>query len=91
MGILQDGLTHQPIGVFGIAKASIGYLAASLGVRVDTEAHGTRLVLTFAFMLLHNGIDWVLIRHLLAEPMAWNWVREPTWLSRSIGLAIRLS
>jgi rod shape-determining protein MreD len=76
MGVLQDGLTHQPIGVFGIAKASIGYLAASLGVRIDTEAHGTRLVLTFGFMLLHNGIDWVLIRHLLAEPMAWNWLHE---------------
>jgi rod shape-determining protein MreD len=76
MGILQDGLTHQPIGVFGIAKAFVGYLAASLGVRIDTEAHGTRLVLTFAFMMLHNGIDWVLVRHLLAQPMVWNWLHE---------------
>ena len=61
MGVLQDGLTHQPIGVFGIAKAFVGYLAASLGVRIDTDAHGTRLVLTFLFVLLHNGIDWVLM------------------------------
>jgi rod shape-determining protein MreD len=76
IGILQDALTHQPIGVFGIAKAFIGYLAASLGVRIDTEAHGTRLVLTFLFMLLHNGIDWVLVRHLLAQPMVWNWLHE---------------
>ncbi|MBB6146053.1 rod shape-determining protein MreD [Silvibacterium bohemicum] len=76
VGILQDALTHQPIGVFGIAKAFIGYLAASLGVRIDTEAHGTRLVLTFLFMLLHNGIDWVLVRHLLAQPLVWNWLHE---------------
>jgi rod shape-determining protein MreD len=76
MGILQDALTHQPIGVFGIAKAFIGYVAASLGVRIDTEAHGTRLVLTFLFMLLHNGIDWVLMRHLLVRPMMWNWFHE---------------
>jgi rod shape-determining protein MreD len=76
MGVLQDGLTHQPIGVFGIAKAFVGYLAASLGVRIDTDAHGTRLVLTFLFVLLHNGIDWVLMRHLLAQPMIWNWLHE---------------
>jgi rod shape-determining protein MreD len=76
MGIFQDALTHQPIGVFGIAKAFTGYLAASLGVRIDTEAHGTRLVLTFLFMLLHNGIDWVLMRHMLLQPMVWNWWRE---------------
>jgi rod shape-determining protein MreD len=76
MGIAQDALTRQPIGVFGICKAAIGYLAASLGVRIDTDSHGTRLLLTFLFMLLHNAIDWVLVRHLLAQPMAWNWVRE---------------
>ena len=76
MGMLQDGLTHQPIGVFGIAKAFIGYLAASLGVRIDTESPGTRLVLTFLFFMLHNGIDWVLVRHLLAQQMAWNWLHE---------------
>jgi rod shape-determining protein MreD len=76
MGILQDALTHQPIGVFGIAKAFVGYVAASLGVRIDTEAHGTRVVLTFLFMLLHNGIVWLLVRHLLLQPMAWGWLHE---------------
>jgi rod shape-determining protein MreD len=77
MGIAQDALTRQPLGVFGICKAVVGYVAGSLGVRVDTENHVTRLLLMFLFVLLHNGIDWVLVRHLLAEPMAWNWVREP--------------
>jgi rod shape-determining protein MreD len=77
MGIAQDALTRQPLGVFGICKAVIGYLAASLGVRIDTENHGMRLLLTFLFVLLHNAIDWVLVRHMLAEPMVWNWIREP--------------
>jgi hypothetical protein len=36
-----------------------------------------RLLLTFLFVLLHNAIDWVLLRHMLAEPMVWSWVREP--------------
>ena len=77
MGIAQDALTRQPLGVFGICKAVVGYVAGSLGVRIDTENHVTRLLLTFLFVLLHNAIDWVLVRHLLAEQMAWNWVREP--------------
>ena len=61
MGVAQDALTHRPMGVIGIAKAVIGYVAASLGVRIDTENHGTRLLLTFLFVLLHNAIDWLLV------------------------------
>lgn len=76
LGLAQDALTHQPLGVFGIAKAFIGYLAASLGVRIDTENIITRLLLTFAFVLLNNGIDWVLVRHLLAEPVPWEWLYQ---------------
>ncbi|MFZ0662670.1 MAG: rod shape-determining protein MreD [Acidobacteriaceae bacterium] len=76
LGLAQDALTHQPLGVFGIAKAFIGYLAASLGVRIDTENIITRLLLTFAFVLLNNGIDWVLVRHLLAEPVPWAWLHQ---------------
>jgi rod shape-determining protein MreD len=76
LGLAQDALTHQPLGVFGIAKAFIGYLAASLGVRIDTENLGTRLVLTFVFVLLNDAIDWVLVRHLLAEPLPWGWLYQ---------------
>ena len=39
VGLAQDALTHRPIGVNGIANAVIGYIAASLGVRVDIENH----------------------------------------------------
>lgn len=76
IGLAQDALTHQPLGVFGIAKAFIGYVAASLGVRVDTESPLTRTLLTFVFVLLHDAIDWVLIRHMLDQPMPWAWVHE---------------
>jgi rod shape-determining protein MreD len=76
IGILQDALTGQPLGAFGICKAVIGYLAASLGVRIDTENHGARLLLVSGFALLHNGIYWVVVRHLLARPMGWSWLHE---------------
>jgi rod shape-determining protein MreD len=76
LGLAQDALTHQPLGVFGIAKACIGYLAASLGVRIDTESVGTRLFLTFSFLLLNDAVDWILVRHMLAEPVPWGWLHR---------------
>lgn len=76
IGIAQDALTRQPLGIFGICKSIIGYLAASLGVRVDTENHGTRALLTFGFVFLHSGMFWLLVRRLLAQPYAWSWVHE---------------
>ncbi|HTW48554.1 MAG TPA: rod shape-determining protein MreD [Acidobacteriaceae bacterium] len=76
IGIAQDGLTHHPLGIFGISKAVIGYIAASLGVRVDTEHHGTRLLLTFAFTLAQTAILYLLERHMLGQPFGWHWVHE---------------
>jgi rod shape-determining protein MreD len=76
IGIGQDALTRQPLGIFGICKSIIGYLAASLGVRVDTENPGTRLLLTFSFVFLHSGMYWLLVRRLLAQPYLWSWLHE---------------
>ena len=76
IGVAQDGLTHQPLGVFGICKAVVGYMAASLGVRVDTENHGTRLLLTFGFTLVQMGVLYLLKKHMLAQPYAWHWLHE---------------
>ena len=76
IGLAQDALTHRPIGVNGIAKAVIGYLAASLGVRIDTENHLTRLLLGFLFTLLHSAIFLLITRRLLALEVDWGWVHE---------------
>ena len=32
IGLMQDALTHQAIGLFGFAKTGVGYGASSLGV-----------------------------------------------------------
>lgn len=76
IGIAQDALTHYPLGIFGIAKAVVGYMAASLGVRVDTENHGSRMLLVFGFALLQTAVLFLLQRHLLGQPFAWHWVHE---------------
>jgi rod shape-determining protein MreD len=76
IGIAQDGLTHHALGIFGISKAVIGYTAASLGVRVDTDNHGTRLLLIFAFTLEQTAILWLLERRMLGQPFAVHWMHE---------------
>ncbi len=76
IGIAQDALTRHPLGIFGICKSLIGYLAASLGVRIDTENTATRAALTFCFVFLHSGVYWLLVRRLLAQPFLWSWLHE---------------
>ncbi|AXC13173.1 Rod shape-determining protein MreD [Acidisarcina polymorpha] len=76
IGVAQDALTHRPIGVNGIAKAIIGYLAASLGVRVDTENHATRLLLGFIFTVIHSAIFLLTTHRLLGLEVDWSWLHE---------------
>jgi rod shape-determining protein MreD len=85
IGIAQDALTHHALGIFGISKSVIGYMAASLGVRVDTENHGTRLLLTFGFTLAQTAVLWLLQRHMLGQPFAWHWFHE---LLRAVANAV---
>lgn len=76
IGVAQDGLTHHALGIFGISKAVVGYMAASLGVRVDTENHGARLLVAFGFTLVQTVILWLLQKHMLGQPFAWHGVHE---------------
>jgi rod shape-determining protein MreD len=65
IGLLQDMLTSQPIGVNGMAKSVVGYAAASLGSRIDVDNSATRGVLTFGFCLLQSILLYLIERRLL--------------------------
>ncbi len=65
IGLLQDALTGQPIGVNGLAKTLIGYIAASIGLQVDVEALTTRVLMNFLFSLLNSVLLYFIVRHLL--------------------------
>ena len=71
IGLLQDSLSKTPLGLFGIAKTIIGYLASSIGARLDTEHPAARFALTFAFFITHQGLIVVTRRILLAQPEPW--------------------
>jgi rod shape-determining protein MreD len=71
IGLLQDSLGKTALGLFGISKTIIGYLASSIGARLDTEHPAARFALTAAFFVLHQGIVILINRLLLARPQAW--------------------
>src|SRR5215470_19309852 len=43
VGLAQDSLSKDPLGMFGIAKTLVGYFAASVGMRIDVEHPFIRL------------------------------------------------
>lgn len=76
IGLAQDALTHLPLGINGIIKALIGYLAASIGMRIDVENPGTRLLMMFFFSLLSSLLHVFIVRHLLEMAQAWYALHE---------------
>jgi rod shape-determining protein MreD len=82
MGIFEDGLTHHPIGINGIAKTVVGFLAASVGIRIDVENFTIRLVLAFLLSLVASGTYLFVYRILLGLDLEWTWFNE---LFKAIG------
>ena len=82
LGLLEDALTHRAIGINGIAKTVVGFLAASVGVRIDVENPTIRLLMTFALSILSGAIYLFIFRFLLEMKLDWNWYNE---LFRAVG------
>src|SRR5579872_6487249 len=72
VGLAQDSLSHQPLGMFGIVKTLVGYFAASVSQRFDVERPLVRLVLGFFFFFFHQFFYWVLSRALLDEALSFD-------------------
>ncbi len=85
LGLFEDALTHHAIGVNGIAKTLVGFLAASVGVRIDVENHTIRLILNFLLSLLSSAIFIFVYHFLLGLDLQWNWLTE---LFKAIGNSI---
>lgn len=75
IGTVQDAFGHHYIGLNGIAKTIIGFLASSLGVRIDVENPGSRFLMTVAFYLLHQVILIVIGVALVGVREPWMWER----------------
>ncbi len=66
IGTLQDALMGARyelrglINLNGISKTIIGYLASSVGVKLDVDNPGSRFLMTFGFYLVHQFIYTVI-------------------------------
>ena len=67
IGLVQDALTGQPIGIYGLANTIIGYAASSIGVQVDVENLTTRLLMNFVFSMLQSVLLFLIHRTMLGE------------------------
>jgi rod shape-determining protein MreD len=66
LGLVQDALSHGYVGMLGMAKALIGYLAALAAIRFNVESVFARSVVTASLILLHN-LCMVGLQHALLD------------------------
>jgi len=76
IGLAQDALGSHPIGVYGIAKTLVGYGASSLGVKLDVESVGTRLLVTTGFYVIHEVLYFLIARGMVRLDLHWSWPHE---------------
>jgi len=70
VGLAQDSLSKNPLGMFGIVNTLVGYFAASVGLRIDVDHGLIRWILAFFFYVFHQFFFWVLSRALLGQQLA---------------------
>jgi rod shape-determining protein MreD len=91
IGLVQDALTGQPIGINGIAKSVIGYIASSIGVQVDVENLITRVLMIFGFSMLQSAMLFAINRVMLGnQEMHLLWVHEVIRAALNTAVAIPL-
>ena len=83
IGLFQDALTGQPIGINGIAKTIIGYGASSIGLQVDVENPILRVLMIFGFSLLQSVLLFLIDHNLLG-----NRGTHPQWVHELIRAAL---
>ena len=85
MGIFEGALTHHAIGANGISKSVAGFLAGSVGVRIDVDNFTVRLMLTFLLSLLSGFIYVLIYRILLGMDQEWRGLEE---LMKAVGTSL---
>ncbi|MFB3776983.1 MAG: rod shape-determining protein MreD [Bryobacteraceae bacterium] len=68
IGLIQDALSHLPIGILGMVKTLVGYGAASVGVRLEASHVAVRFGLCTVLFLVHQLLYATLRRVLLGTP-----------------------
>lgn len=90
IGLAQDSLAGMPLGINGIAGTLTGYLAASLGGRMDADHPWIRFLLLWALYWMNLAV-WFGIERFLLELHAawpgWSWLAAAT-VNSTLGVAL---
>ena len=70
VGLAQDSLSKNPLGMLGIVKTLVGYFAASVGLRFDVDHGAIRFLLAYFFYCFHQFFYWVMTRAMLGQQSA---------------------
>lgn len=76
LGLFEDALTGHAIGINGIAKTLVGYLAATIGILVNVENFVVRVIMTFVLSLVGSATYFFVVRFLLGLNIDTNWLTE---------------
>lgn len=90
LGLAQDSLSKDPLGMFGICRTLVGYFSASIALKIDVEHPLIRLLITFAFYQFDQFMLWVLERALLQLNVIFDWRQALIigFLNGVVGVAI---
>ncbi|MBI1899041.1 MAG: rod shape-determining protein MreD [Acidobacteria bacterium] len=90
IGLAQDSLSHQPLGMFGIVKTLVGYFAGSVSMRFDVDNPIIQFVLSFFFFFFHQFFYWVLARALLGQAIDFSTQQTMVFGLLNAGVALPL-
>lgn len=76
IGLIQDSLTRDMIGMYGIAKTLVGFGASQLGGKIDSDNPGSRFLITLFFYIVHQAVYFAVARGLVRQPVDWHWAHE---------------
>ncbi|MCC7153604.1 MAG: rod shape-determining protein MreD [Bryobacterales bacterium] len=67
VGLAQDSLSDHYVGMFGIVKTMVGFIAASLSLRFDVDSPLLRLTVTYALFVFHQMGYWAVAKFLVGQ------------------------
>lgn len=70
-GLLQDALSHGPIGINGMTKTLVGFFTSSVSGRIEVEHTVIRMTALWLFSVVNLGLFAVLEKIFFASRFSW--------------------
>src|SRR5262249_18307898 len=88
-GLMQDALSHSYMGVGGLTKTIIGYIIATISMRVELDNFLMRL-LTLGLAAGCNALFFILINKIVGVPQFVEMTHKVMWKTVAIEAGVNL-